>query len=163
MCRCNVCFVFLSGFSLTNIHDSQSSRERRSYNSALPLKATSQTLRHQLSNYCRELTSGRTQRPDSNREPLNSERKLLTTKLRVLRNECKKCAKSKSNHQQVFYKQVFSKVSQIYTCAGVSFLKVTAPACTLIENETLAQVFSCEFNKIFKNNYFIKYLMANAF
>ena len=54
-------------------------------NSPLPLPPASQTLRHQPGNYCRELTSAHSQQPDSNREPLVSEHKLLTTKLRALK------------------------------------------------------------------------------
>ena len=41
------------------------------------------------------------------------------------------------------------------TCARVSFLiKLQALACSFIKKETLAQVFSCEFCEIFKNNFF---------
>ena len=54
------------------------------FNSSLPLPPASQTLRHQPGDYCRELTSAHSQQPDSNREPLVSERKSLTTKLRAL-------------------------------------------------------------------------------
>ena len=56
-------FFFLSGFSFTNIQDSQDSRR---------------------SDYCRELTSAHSWQPDSNLEPFVSERKSLTTKLRTL-------------------------------------------------------------------------------
>ena len=55
-----------------------------SINSSLPLPPASQTLRHQPGDYCRELTSAHSQQPHSNREPLVSERKSLTTKLRAL-------------------------------------------------------------------------------
>ena len=54
------------------------------FDSSLPLPSASQTLRHQLGDYCRKLTSAHSQQPDSNREPLVSERKLLITKLRAL-------------------------------------------------------------------------------
>ena len=40
----------------------------------LPPAQTLQTLRHQPGNYCREITSAHRQQPDSNREPLVSER-----------------------------------------------------------------------------------------
>ena len=40
----------------------------------------SQTLRHSPGNYCGDLASAHIQQPDSNREPLVSERKSLTTK-----------------------------------------------------------------------------------
>ena len=55
------------------------------FNSSLPLPTASQTLRYQPGGYCRELTSTHSQQPDSNREPLVSERKSLTTKLRTLK------------------------------------------------------------------------------
>ena len=73
---------FLSGFFFTNTHDSQDSRGRGGFlfNSSLPLSPASKTLRYQLGDYCRELTSAQSQQPDSNREPLVSERKSLTTK-----------------------------------------------------------------------------------
>ena len=48
------------------------------FNSSLPLPPASQTLRHQLGDYCIELTSAHSQQPDSNRESLVSERKSLT-------------------------------------------------------------------------------------
>ena len=42
--------------------------------------------------------------------------------------------------------------SQENTCARVSFFdKVVDRACNFIKKETQAQVFSCEFFKIFKN------------
>ena len=42
--------------------------------------------------------------------------------------------------------------SQENTCARVSFFdKVVHRACNFIKKETQAQVFSCEFFKIFKN------------
>ena len=54
------------------------------FNSFLPLPPALQTLTHQLGDYCRELTSAHRQQPDLSQEPLVSERKLLTTKLRTL-------------------------------------------------------------------------------
>ena len=77
-------FFFLSGFSFTNIHESQDCREGGGhfFNSSLPLPSASQTLRHQPGDYCRELTSAHSQQPGSNQEPLVSEWKSLTTKLR---------------------------------------------------------------------------------
>ena len=54
------------------------------FNSSLPLPTALRTLRHYPGDYCRELTSAHSQQPDSNREPLVSERKSLTTKLRAL-------------------------------------------------------------------------------
>ena len=54
------------------------------FNSSLPLPPASQTRRHQPGDRCRGLTSAHSQQPDSNREPLVSEHKSLTTKLRAL-------------------------------------------------------------------------------
>ena len=45
--------------------------------------SSSQAVRHQPSDYCRELTSAYSQQPGSDREPLVPKRKLLTTKLCV--------------------------------------------------------------------------------
>ena len=55
------------------------------FNSSLPLPPASQTLTHQPDNFCKELTSAHNQQWDSNREPLVSEGKLLTTKLHNLK------------------------------------------------------------------------------
>ena len=46
-------------------------------------------------------------------------------------------------------------ISQENICASVSFL-ITLQACNLINKETLAQVFSCEFCEIFKNTFFYR-------
>ena len=54
------------------------------FNPSLPLPPASQTLRHWPGDCCWELTSAHSWQPDSNREPLISERKSLTTKLRAL-------------------------------------------------------------------------------
>ena len=54
-------------------------------NSSLLLPPASRALRHWPGDYCRELTFAHSWQPDSNREPLVSERKSLTTKLRALR------------------------------------------------------------------------------
>ena len=56
------------------------------FNSSLPLPPTSQTLRHQLGDYCREFTFAHSQQQDSNWEPLVSKLKLPTTKLRALKS-----------------------------------------------------------------------------
>ena len=82
----NFFFFFPSGFSFTNIHESQDCwgrRRRFFFNSLLLLPPASQTLRHQPGDNCRERTSADSKQPDSNREPLVSERKSLTTKLRT--------------------------------------------------------------------------------
>ena len=79
-------YFFLSGFSFTSIHESQDCRGRGGhvFISSLPLPPASQTLRHWPGDHCRELSSAHSQQPDSSWEPLVSERKLLTTKLRAL-------------------------------------------------------------------------------
>ena len=60
--------------------------------------------------------------------------------------------------QRCSVKKVFLTISQNVhekTCARVSFLiKLQALGCSFIKKETLAQVFSCEFCEIFKNNFF---------
>ena len=77
---------FYPGFCFTSIHESQDCRGigMAFPISSLPLPPPSQALRHWPRDYCRELTSAHSQQPDSNREPLVSERKSLTTKLRAL-------------------------------------------------------------------------------
>ena len=56
-------------------------------------------------------------------------------------------------------KKVFLEISQNSqekTCARVSFLIKLQAACNFIKKETLAQVFSCEFCEISKNNFFYR-------
>ena len=80
-------FFFLPGFftqTFTN-HRTAAEGGGHIFNSSLPLSPVSQTLRHQLGDYCRELTSAHSQQSNSNREPLVSERKSLTAKLRALK------------------------------------------------------------------------------
>ena len=103
-------FFFLSGFSFMNIHDSQDSRGRGGYlfNSSLPLPPASQTLRHQPGDYCRELTSAYSWQPDSNREPLVSERKSLTTKLHALKSSNNLKNKNNSDPESVAVKKHFN-------------------------------------------------------
>ena len=46
--------------------------------------------------------------------------------------------------------KIFLQTSQENACAGASSLiMLQAPACNFIKKETSAQVFSCEFHKIF--------------
>ena len=75
-------FFFYLGFLSRTLTNHRTAGEGRGhfFNSSLPLSLASQTLRHQLGDYCREFTSAHTQQPDSNQEPLISERKSLTTK-----------------------------------------------------------------------------------
>ena len=79
-------FFFYMGFFLRTFTNHRTAEEGGGhfFNSSLPLLPASQAFRHQPGDYCRELTSAHSQQPDSNREPLISERKLLTTKLRAL-------------------------------------------------------------------------------
>ena len=68
---------------------------------------------------------------------------------------------------KVFCKiKVFLEISQNpkeNTCARVSFLiKLQALACNFTKNKTVAQMFSCEFCKIFKNTFFTEHLWTTA-
>ena len=73
-------FFYLRFLSRTfTIHRTAGEARGYLFNSSpsLPLPSASQTLRHWPGDYCRDLTSIHNQQPDSNREPLVSERKLL--------------------------------------------------------------------------------------
>ena len=77
-------FLYL-GFLLRTFTNHRTAEEGGGhFNSSLPLPPASQALRHWPGNYCRELTSAHRQQSDSNREPLVSERKSLTTKLHAV-------------------------------------------------------------------------------
>ena len=79
-------FFYLGFLSRTfTIHGTAGEGGGYLFNSSLPLPPASQALRHWPGNYCRGLASAHGWQPDSNREPLVSERKLLTTKLRALK------------------------------------------------------------------------------
>ena len=70
----------------------------------------------------------------------------------------------KSSHQRCSMKKVFLEISQNSqenTCARASFL-IKLQAYNFIKKETLTQVFSCEFCKIFKNTYFTEHLWTTA-
>ena len=64
-------------------------------------------------------------------------------------------------------KKVFLKISQNLqenTCARVSFsITLLAWVCNFIKKETLAQTFSCEFCKNFKNTFFYRTPPVAAF
>ena len=82
-------FFFYLGFlsrTFTN-HRTAGEGGEQFFNSSLPLPPASQTLRRQPGNYCKELTSAHSQQLEQNREPLASERKSLTTKLRALKQK----------------------------------------------------------------------------
>ena len=60
---------------------------------------------------------------------------------------------------------MFLKISQDLqqnTCTRVSFVTKLQAACNFIKNETLAQVPSCEFERISKNTFFTEQLQATA-
>ena len=78
----NSFFFFYHGFLSRTFAIHGTAGEGRGYlfNPSLPLPPASQILR--LGNYCRELTSAHSLQTDPNREPLASESKSLTTKLR---------------------------------------------------------------------------------
>ena len=79
-------FFFYLGFVSRTFTIQRSAREGggHSINSSLPLPSASRALRHWPGDCCGELTSAHSQQPGSNREPLVSERKSVTTKLRAL-------------------------------------------------------------------------------
>ena len=80
-------FFFYLGFRPRPFTNLRTARERGGhfFISSLPLPPALQTLRYWPSDNCRELTSTHSCQPDSNREPLVSKRKSLTTQLRPLK------------------------------------------------------------------------------
>ena len=79
-----VFFIYLGFLSRTfTNHRTAGEGEGHFFNFSLPLPPASQTLRQLTEDYCRELTSTHSRQPDSNRIPLVSERKPITTKLRA--------------------------------------------------------------------------------
>ena len=79
-----VFFIYLGFLSQTfTNHRTAGEGEGHFFNFSLPLPPASQTLRPLTEDYCRELTSTHSRQPDSNRVPLVSERKPITTKLRA--------------------------------------------------------------------------------
>ena len=85
---------FLSGFSFTNIHDTQDSRRRERLSLSL-LSNTStrfKVLRHQPGDCCRELTAAHNQQPDSNRERANT-RESVTTRYTLFKKLAQKPCK----------------------------------------------------------------------
>ena len=88
-------FFYLGFLSKTfTIHRTAGEGGGYPFNSSLPLPPSSQTLRHQPGDYCREIISTHSQQPDSSWKSLASARKLQTTKLRALKyyqtNVCKR-------------------------------------------------------------------------
>ena len=68
----------------------------------------------------------------------------------------------RSSHKRSYIKKVFLRISQNSqenACARLSFvIKLQAETCIFIKRETLAQVFSYEFYKIFKNTFFTEHI-----
>ena len=66
----------------------------------------------------------------------------------------------------VLWEKVFLEISQNSqknTCTRVSFLiKLLAEACSFITKDALAQVFSCEFREISRNNLFTEHLQTTS-
>ena len=72
---------------------------------------------------------------------------------------------SQKQPPEVFYKGVlknFTKFSEKHLCQSLLFNKVAGLRTASLLKKTLAQVFSCEFWEIFKNNYFEKHLRMVA-
>ena len=140
-------FFFLSGFSFTNIHESQGCRGRGGHfftSSLLPY--ASQTLRHQPSDYCGEFTFAHSQQQHSRREPLASERKSLATKLRALHKNFKNFTRKH------LYWSLFNKAAFLGAC---NFIKKR------LRHRCLPYV--CEICKTFKCNYFEEHLETSTF
>ena len=77
--------------------------------------------------------------------------------LRIINNQL---PTTTSSRPDVFCKKGvlrnFAKITGKQLCQSLCFNKVADQACNFIKIETLAQVFSCEFCEIFKNNFFYK-------
>ena len=56
----------------------------------------------------------------------------------------------------------FAKFTGKYLCQSLFFNNVAGVACNFIKKETLAQMFSCEFCEISKNNFFYRTLLVAA-
>ena len=57
---------------------------------------------------------------------------------------------------------MFRKIHRKSTCAKASSRIKLSEVCNFIKKEALAQVFSCEFCKIFKNTFFTEQLRVTA-
>ena len=72
----------------------------------------------------------------------------------------------RSSHQRCSVKngvlRIFAKFTGKHLCQSLFFKNVTGAACNLIEKETLAQVFSCEFCESSKNTFFTEHVWATA-
>lgn len=73
-------FFYLGFFSRTFIiHGTAGEEGEHLFNSFLPLLPASQTLRHYLGNYCRELNFAHSYQLESNREPVRRSPSFCTT------------------------------------------------------------------------------------
>ena len=73
--------------------------------------------------------------------------------------------KARSSRSEMFcgtFKN-FAKFTRKHLCRSLYFNKVVLQACYFIKKETLAQLFSCESCKIFKNSFFIKNIFDSSF
>ena len=73
--------------------------------------------------------------------------------------------KARSSRSEMFcgtFKN-FAKFTRKHLCRSLYFNKVVLQACYFIKKETLAQLFSCESCKIFKNSFFIKKIFDSSF
>ena len=102
---CNKMLLFLYlGFLMQTFSNHRTAGEGGGcfFTSSLLLPCASQTLRYQLTDYCRELTSAYSQWPNLNWEPLVSKCKWLTINLCIF--ECYLCIFS---FLGTFFKQMF--------------------------------------------------------
>ena len=121
-------FFFYLGFASRTFANHRTAREGGGYSidSLLPFPPASQALRHWPGDCCRELTSAHSQQPDSNREPLVSGRKLLTTNLHTLDHgymkyrSCTKWGKSDMQVGQIYLNQKEKKghIKEAERCRG---------------------------------------------
>ena len=79
-------YFFLSGFSFPNIHDSQDSNQKGKGKAISLIRLYHLPPPHRQLDIIRAITGGSSPQPDTNREPLVSKFKSLTTKLRALKS-----------------------------------------------------------------------------
>ena len=115
-------FFYLGFLSRTfTIHRTAGEGESYPFITVVPLPPVSQTLRHQPGYCCREFTSARSQQPDSNREPLVTEHKPLTTKLRTLDFPSKRNSYMDITRTKLFSRNIFY-IYILYCCSTISLL-----------------------------------------
>ena len=81
-------------------------------------------------------------------------------------NSFQPISKFRSSHRRCYLKKVFLKIFAKFTrkhrWQSLFFDEVAGGSCNFIKKETLSQVVSCEFCKIFKNNFLIERLRTTA-